>query len=106
MDRRTVFNGRLLPVALLLPQLLLTLFFFYWPAGEAVWSSLTTQDPFGQGFVYVGLDNFRDLFSDPLYPRLNPAHGILLRRGQPPVDHHRPDPRGPRQSANHGAGAV
>src|SRR3954470_13109146 len=67
MDRRTVFNGRLLPVALLLPQLLLTLFFFYWPAGEAVWSSLTAQDPFGQGFVYVGLDNFQDLFSDPLY---------------------------------------
>jgi len=67
MDRRTVFNGRLLPVALLLPQLLLTFFFFYWPAGEAIWSSLTTQDAFGQGFVYVGLDNFFDLFTDPLY---------------------------------------
>lgn len=67
MDRRTVFNGRLLPVLLLLPQLLLTGFFFYWPAGQAVWSSLTTQDAFGQDFVYVGLDNFVDLFSDPLY---------------------------------------
>ena len=67
MDRRTVFNGRLLPVALLLPQLLLTFFFFYWPAGEAIWDSMTTQDPFGQGSVFVGLDNFTDLFSDPLY---------------------------------------
>lgn len=67
MDRRTVFNGRLLPVVLLLPQLLLTIFFFYWPAGEAVWSSLISQDAFGQGFVFVGLDNFIDLFSDPLY---------------------------------------
>jgi sn-glycerol 3-phosphate transport system permease protein len=67
MDRRTVFNGHLLPVALLLPQLLLTIFFFYWPAGEAVWSSLITQDAFGQGFVFVGIDNFIDLFSDPLY---------------------------------------
>jgi sn-glycerol 3-phosphate transport system permease protein len=67
MDRRTVFNGRLLPMVLLLPQLLLTIFFFYWPAGEAVWSSLITQDAFGQGFVFVGLDNFIDLFSDPLY---------------------------------------
>jgi sn-glycerol 3-phosphate transport system permease protein len=67
MDRRTVFNGRLLPVLLLLPQLLLTLFFFYWPAGDAVWSSLTTEDAFGQGFVYVGLDNFFDLFTDRLY---------------------------------------
>jgi sn-glycerol 3-phosphate transport system permease protein len=67
MDRRTVFNGRLLPVVLLLPQLLLTLVFFYLPAGQAVWSSLTTQDAFGQGWVFVGLDNFRDLFGDPLY---------------------------------------
>src|ERR1035441_9844588 len=67
MDRRTVFNGRILPVVLLLPQLLLTIFFFYWPAGEAVWSSLITQDAFGQGFVYVGLANFADLFRDPLY---------------------------------------
>ena len=67
MDRRAVFNVRLLPVALLLPQLLLTLIFFYLPAGEAVWSSMTTQDAFGQGFVYVGLDNFVDLFTDPLY---------------------------------------
>nr|WP_294523512.1 ABC transporter permease subunit [uncultured Rhodopila sp.] len=67
MDRRTVFNGRLLPVVLLLPQLLLTLFFFYWPAAEAVWSSLTTQDAFGQDWVFVGLDNFQDLFDDPLY---------------------------------------
>ena len=67
MDRRTIFNGRLLPVALLLPQLLLTFFFFYWPAGQAVWSSLITQDAFGQGWVFVGVDNFVDLFTDPLY---------------------------------------
>lgn len=67
MDRRTVFNGRLLPVLLVLPQLLLTLFFFYWPAGDAVWSSMITQDAFGQGYVYVGIDNFVGLFTDPLY---------------------------------------
>ncbi len=67
MDRRTVFNGRLLPVLLLLPQLLLTVFFFYWPAGEAVWSSLTIEDAFGQGWVFVGLENFVDLFTDSLY---------------------------------------
>ncbi len=67
MDRRTTFDGWLLPVLLVLPQLLLTGFFFYWPAGEAVWSSLTTQDAFGTGVVFVGLDNFSDLFGDPLY---------------------------------------
>jgi sn-glycerol 3-phosphate transport system permease protein len=67
MDRRTVFGGHLLPLILLLPQLLLTVFFFYLPAGEAVWSSLITEDAFGQGWIFVGVDNFRDLFSDPLY---------------------------------------
>lgn len=67
MERRTVFGGWLLPVLLVMPQLLLTGFFFYWPAGEAVWSSLTTQDAFGQGVVFVGLDNFAELLADPPY---------------------------------------
>ncbi len=67
MDRRTVFNGRLLPVLLLAPQLLLTVFFFYWPAGQAAWSSLTSQDAFGQGWDFVGIDNFHDLLTDRLY---------------------------------------
>jgi sn-glycerol 3-phosphate transport system permease protein len=67
VDRRTTFDGWLLPALLVLPQLLLTIFFFLWPAAEALWSSLTTTDPFGQGWVFVGLDNFTDLFSDSLY---------------------------------------
>jgi sn-glycerol 3-phosphate transport system permease protein len=67
VDRRTTFNGWLLPALLVLPQLLLTFFFFLWPAAEALWSSLTTTDPFGQGSVFVGLANFSELFADPLY---------------------------------------
>jgi sn-glycerol 3-phosphate transport system permease protein len=67
MDRRTTFDGWILPALLVVPQLLLTLFFFLWPAGEAMWSSLTTTDPFGQGSVFVGLDNFAELLADPLY---------------------------------------
>lgn len=67
MDRRTVFSGRLLAYLLLLPQLLLTLFFFYWPAAEAAHDSLFAQDAFGQGSVFVGFDNFSELFADPLY---------------------------------------
>ncbi len=67
MDRRTVFSGRLLAYLLLLTQLLLTLFFFYWPAAEAVHDSLFAQDAFGQGSVFVGFDNFSELFADPLY---------------------------------------
>ena len=45
MERRTIFDGWLLPVVLVLPQLLLTAFFFLWPAGEAIWSSLTRAGP-------------------------------------------------------------
>jgi len=67
MERRTVFEGRLLPVVLVLPQLLLTGFFFLWPAGEAIWSSLIREDPFGLGSTFVGLENFSELFADPLY---------------------------------------
>ena len=67
MERRTVFGGWLLPILLVLPQLTLTGFFFYWPAAQAVWSSMTTQDAFGAGEVFVGLDNFSDLLADPLY---------------------------------------
>jgi sn-glycerol 3-phosphate transport system permease protein len=67
MDRRTIFSGWLLPVLLVLPQLALTGVFFLWPAGEAIWSSLTREDPFGLSSQFVGLANFSDLFADPLY---------------------------------------
>ena len=65
--RRTIFPGWVLPVCLVMPQLALTVVFFLLPAGEAVWSSLTRTDPFGLSSVFVGLENFTDLFSDPLY---------------------------------------
>ncbi len=67
MERRTLFPGWLLPALLVLPQLLLTAVFFLWPAGQAVWSSFTREDPFGLNAQFVGLGNFADLFSDPLY---------------------------------------
>jgi len=67
MERRTLFPGRLLPVLLVLPQLLLTFVFFLWPAGQAVWSSMMREDSFGISSQFIGLGNFADLFSDPLY---------------------------------------
>jgi len=56
-----------LPLLLVLPQLLLTAIFFLWPAGEAIWVSMRRADPFGIRTQFVGLENFSDLFSDPLY---------------------------------------
>jgi sn-glycerol 3-phosphate transport system permease protein len=67
MERRTLFDGRLLPILLVLPQLALTAVFFLWPAAQAIQSSLMREDPFGLGAEFVGLDNFAALFADPLY---------------------------------------
>jgi len=67
MERRTIFSGWLLPALLVLPQLALTIVFFLWPAGQAIWSSTTRTDPFGINTEFVGLENLTDLFDDPLY---------------------------------------
>ena len=67
MERRTIFPGVALPLLLVLPQFALTLVFFYLPAGQAIWTSFTRADPFGLRSQFVGLDNFVDLFTDPLY---------------------------------------
>ena len=56
-----------LPYLLVLPQLLITAVFFLWPAGEALWYSLQSLDPFGLSSRFVGLENFRRLFADPYY---------------------------------------
>lgn len=56
-----------LPILLVMPQLLLTIIFFLWPAAEAVQESMTATDPFGTSVIFVGLDNFTALFADPHY---------------------------------------
>ena len=67
MERRTIFSGRLLPIALVLPQLVVTFFFFLLPAGKAIYSSLTETDTFGLHTRFVGLANFLSLFADAGY---------------------------------------
>jgi sn-glycerol 3-phosphate transport system permease protein len=67
MEKRVVFRSRWLPYALVAPQLAITIIFFFLPAGQAILQSLQQQDPFGLSVQFVGLDNFRELFSDSLY---------------------------------------
>lgn len=67
MERRTFFDQKWLPALLVAPQLALTIFFFVWPAGEAVLSSLYREDAFGLSRQFVGFENFSALFADPLY---------------------------------------
>lgn len=64
---RVTFPHRWLPVALVLPQLLITGIFFYWPAAQALWQSTLRQDPFGLSTQFVGFANFRRVLSDPNY---------------------------------------
>jgi len=67
VEKRVVFHSRWLPYVLVAPQLAITIVFFFWPAGQAVWQSLLAQDPFGINVEFVGLDNFMHLFSDENY---------------------------------------
>ncbi|HUW36175.1 MAG TPA: sn-glycerol-3-phosphate ABC transporter permease UgpA [Rhodocyclaceae bacterium] len=67
MEKRVRFRSRWLPYLLVAPQIAVTLLFFIWPAGQALWQSLLMQDAFGTNVQFVGLENFRDLFRDPLY---------------------------------------
>jgi sn-glycerol 3-phosphate transport system permease protein len=67
MDRRVFFSGWVLPVLLLLPQLAVTVVFFFLPAGQAIYQSLEGGDAFGLSTRFVGFDNFATLFADPDY---------------------------------------
>ncbi|MBK1636888.1 sn-glycerol-3-phosphate ABC transporter permease UgpA [Rhodovulum adriaticum] len=67
MEKRVLFKGIWLPLLLVLPQILITAVFFFYPAGQAVWQSLFIPDPFGLSSQFVGLGNFEYLLSDRYY---------------------------------------
>jgi len=67
MERRVVFAGRLCPALLLLPQLTVTVVFFFWPAAQALLQSVQGGDPFGLSTRFVAASNFAVLFADPGY---------------------------------------
>src|SRR5688500_9749549 len=68
MEKSAVFNSsKLLPYALLAPQLIITFVFFYWPASQAVLQSFKREDAFGLVSEFVGLENYQALFAQPEY---------------------------------------
>ena len=67
MSSPVVFKHKWLPVALIAPQLVITLVFFIWPAGQAIFQSSQLEDAFGISREFVGLENFENLLNDPLY---------------------------------------
>src|ERR1700687_2149784 len=67
MEKSAVFNSKLLPCLLLVPQLIITFVFFYWPASQAVWQSFRREDAFGVNSEFIGLDNYQVLLAQPGY---------------------------------------
>ena len=67
MEKRVLFRSKWLPWVLIAPQLLIIGIFFFWPAAQAVLQSFQMEDAFGMSTEWVGLDNFRTLFSDQSY---------------------------------------
>ena len=67
MQKQAIFQSKLLPYALVAPQLAIVLIFFYWPALQAVIQSFLLQDAFGLSSTFVWLDNYIELLKDPAY---------------------------------------
>ena len=67
MEKRARFESRWLPYALIAPQLVITLVFFFLPASQALYQSLLVQDAFGTNTQFVWFENFQDLFRNEDY---------------------------------------
>ena len=67
MEKRVTFNERWLPYLLVAPQIVITLVFFFWPSGQAIWQSVLIEDSFGGNSRFVWFDNFLQIFSEASY---------------------------------------
>ncbi|SEC13720.1 carbohydrate ABC transporter membrane protein 1, CUT1 family [Nitratireductor aquibiodomus] len=67
MQKRAYFKANWLAYLFIAPQLLIIFVFFYWPASQAMYWAFTLEQPFGGGNQWVGLDNFKAVFSDETY---------------------------------------
>lgn len=67
MIKRSSFKSPYLPYLLILPQVIVTLAFFYWPAIQGLIQSFLLSDPFGRSSKFVWFYNYLEIFRDPLY---------------------------------------
>lgn len=67
MEKRVRFRSSWLPWALIAPQMAIILVFFFWPAAQALYQSVLSQDAFGTSSEFVGLENFHRLWADESY---------------------------------------
>lgn len=69
MSHQVVFKNKWLPYLLILPQIAVTIVFFFWPAFTSLRLAVYRTSPFGDRTVYVGLQNFQRLFQSVYYQR-------------------------------------
>ncbi|HOZ73173.1 MAG TPA: sn-glycerol-3-phosphate ABC transporter permease UgpA [Spirochaetales bacterium] len=67
MVQQYEFKAKWLPYILVLPQMVIVFVFFFWPSLQGLWQSFFLQDPFGGQVIFVGLENYIRLFTDPGY---------------------------------------
>ncbi|WP_219812057.1 sn-glycerol-3-phosphate ABC transporter permease UgpA [Alkalispirochaeta sphaeroplastigenens] len=69
MGKRVIFKEKGLPYLLIAPEVILVMAFFIFPAAQALLQSVFREDAFGITRVFVGLENFQRVLSEPLYVR-------------------------------------
>ena len=67
VEKRVVFRSGWLPWALLAPQLIVIVAFFFWPALQALLQSFQQSDAFGTSVEWIGVENFENLYNDATY---------------------------------------
>src|SRR5206468_1066214 len=67
MNKPPTAKSKCLPYLLVAPQIAVTVVFFLWPAGQAVYYAFLEQDPFGLSNHFVWFRNFQDLFHNENY---------------------------------------
>ena len=67
VEKRVVFRSGWLPWALLAPQLIVIVAFFFWPALQALLQSFQQSDAFGTSVEWIGMENFQNLYNDATY---------------------------------------
>jgi sn-glycerol 3-phosphate transport system permease protein len=78
--KRTVFRNRWLPYLLVLPQVAVTLVFFFWPAFGSLRLSLYRSTPFGDRLIFAGADNFVRLLRSDEYLQ-SVVHSFVFAAG-------------------------
>ncbi|MDC7222766.1 MAG: ABC transporter permease subunit [Spirochaetales bacterium] len=66
-DKRIIYKAPVLPYLLILPELIVVIVFFFWPAFQAFHQSFMVEDPFGLSSKFVWFRNYQNVLADSLY---------------------------------------